>query len=155
MYAGNAVLPTSPAAPNQNVELDAVHVLSIPSFTWFKTSYTAANARFAHSCTIQTVYSRQMIVLGGYQYYDNAASLIPDVQIQGLSVFDISDMVWKDRYDAYIAPYVTPQMVKDDYVQNGRTPRTGWTDDSVESLFVRTCELFRALAETFKLLRIR
>lgn len=40
-----------------------------------------------------------MIVLSGYQYHDNVASLIPDVQTQGLSVFDITDMVWKDRYD--------------------------------------------------------
>ena len=86
MYAGNTVLPTQPAGPNdQNLLLDAVYVLTLPSFTWFKSNYAAAQARFAHSCNMATNDSRQMIVVGGYQYYDNNAFYYRDIWTQGLA----------------------------------------------------------------------
>ena len=139
MYAGNADFSSPQTTPrNLNIALDRVYVLSIPSFKWFRTSYTLANARIGHSCN---AVGRQMISVGGYTFADNSAFLIPDVWRQGLGVFDMTEMVWKDSYDTNAAPYITPQMIKEDYEQNGRLPPDGFDDPSVESWFVKTCKL--------------
>ena len=46
----------------------------------------------------------------------------PDPWPQGIGVFDLTDMRWKDSYDATTDPYATPQMVKDYYAHNPRYP---------------------------------
>ncbi len=119
-----------------------------PLFTWFKSNFPAAQARFAHSCNLAADDSRQIIVVGGYQYYDNIAFYDRDVFTQGLALFDVSEMSWKDRYNADAAPYATPRMIKEHYGQNGREPQTGWADSTVESWFLKCCQLHHPFSET-------
>lgn len=56
---------------------------------------------------------------------------------QGIGVFDMSAMQWTDGYDSTAAPYITPDMVKTYYQQNGREPAS-WSNDIVKAWFTRT-----------------
>ena len=77
------------------------------------------------------------MVVGGYD--PNAVNQTADVWTMGIGVFDLSDMEWKDSYNASAGPYVTPDVVKNWYKQNGRYPTT-WTDDVVKSWFIHDGE---------------
>jgi hypothetical protein len=115
---------------------DAVYVLSLPSFKWQKTSYPTSLARYAHTCHV--VGNRQMLVVGGV--VNQATPQKPDTWTHGLGVFDMSAFAWKDSYDASAAPYVTPKIVKDDYMSAGMFPPQ-WNDATVQSWFVKNSEL--------------
>lgn len=80
-----------------------------------------------------------MIVIGGSTPGSDDAGDIPDVWPQGLGVFDLSLMEWKDHYDAAAAPYVTPQVVRTYYAQNGLYP-SSWDDPVVETWFTGKCK---------------
>ena len=56
---------------------------------------------------------------------------------QGLGVFDITDLEWKDRYDASAGPYQTPEMVKQYYASNPRYPSPVLEDTVLRSWFVK------------------
>jgi hypothetical protein len=66
-----------------------------------------------------------MISIGGvdaglatnYKYWTQ-----PDPMLQGLGVFDLSAMVWRDGYDNNAADYNSPQAVKDWYRQGFAIP---------------------------------
>lgn len=63
-----------------------------------------------------------MIVTGGLNLASaNFTDLIsrPDVWTQGIGVFDMTAMQWKDHYDADAQPYMTPAAVKSWYAANG------------------------------------
>ena len=77
-----------------------------------------------------------MVVVGGFPAITNF-SYVRDIWTLGLGVFDLSEMAWLDHYDADAAAYMTPQIVKDYYSQNGPTPAAGW-DPSVQRLFAPT-----------------
>ena len=51
-----------------DVELDQVWVLSLPSFTWYKSSYKPSDARMLHTCHIPGTPTprSQMVAIGGY-----------------------------------------------------------------------------------------
>ncbi len=63
-------------------------------------------------------------------YYYNP----PDPWPQGIGIFDMTAMEWKEGYDADAAPYMTPDVVKAYYQQNGRNPAS-WTNDIVRTWF--------------------
>ena len=66
----------------------------------------------------------------------NTSDSLPDPWLQGLGVFDLTAMEWKDRYDPAAAPYVTPDAVKAFYHMNGRGPAK-WTNDLVQAWFTK------------------
>ena len=97
-----------------NTALDEVWVLSLPAFAWFKANYTAETNRWRQSCNV--VGNRQMITVGGQNINDqNLGQQSRDPFVQGVGIFDLTEMTWSSGYDAHAAPYVTPQVVKDWY----------------------------------------
>ena len=64
-------------------------------------------------------------------------STLPDPWLQGLGIFDLTTMEWKEEYDPAAAPYVTPDAVKAYYQRNGRGPAS-WTNDIVQAWFTET-----------------
>jgi hypothetical protein len=52
--------------------------------------------------------------------------------MQGVGVFDLSTMEWKDHYNASAAPYATPDVVKTWYNENGLYPAS-WSNATVEA----------------------
>jgi hypothetical protein len=75
-----------------------------------------------------------MVVVGGKQPWLPDHSQITDFWSQGVGVFDLSNMEWMDHYDALAAPYVTPEVVKTWYNENGLYPAS-WSNATVESWF--------------------
>ena len=119
------------------LDLDAVYVLSLPAFNWQKASYTPRRSRAWHTCNL--VGGRQMVIVGGKQPWLNDSSQITDIWSQGLGIFDLSAMEWKDQYDAAAAPYVTPDAVKAWYNEHGQYPAP-WSSATVESWFIGTAQ---------------
>lgn len=113
---------------------DAVYVLSLPAFAWFKANYTAVQSRHKHTCE---VFGRQMLSIGGWSTTDNnLGHLSTDRFLQGLGIFDLTAMQWSSSYDANAEPYQTPDVVKAWYAANGTSP-TRWDDPAVQKFFER------------------
>lgn len=73
------------------------------------------------------------VSLQGIDYYLSGL----DPWLQGLEVFDMSAMEWKEGYDPTAAPYVTPDAVKAYYRLYGRSP-SSWTHEVVRNWFTKT-----------------
>jgi hypothetical protein len=80
-----------------------------------------------------------MVVVGGKQPWLSDSSQITDLWSQGIGIFDLSAMEWKDQYDAAAAPYVTPDVVKAWYTEHGRYPAS-WSNATVEAWFTGTAQ---------------
>jgi hypothetical protein len=108
------------------------HVLSLPSFFWQRRDVGADYSRDGHSCNV--VGNKQMAIIGGTvssaQQY-----AIADPWTNGIGIFDLSDMEWKDSYNANAGPYVTPEFVKAHNNQNPYPDK--WSDPVVESWFTQ------------------
>jgi hypothetical protein len=117
------------------LDLDAVYVLSLPAFNWQKASYTPRQSRAWHTCNL--IGNRQMVVVGGKEPFLTHPSQITDIWTQGIGIFDLTAMEWKDQYDAGAAPYVTPDVVKAWYNEHGQYPAS-WSNAIVEAWFTRT-----------------
>ena len=124
-----------------------VYVLSLPAFTWQQQNGSiSAFSRYLHSCNV--IGNRQMVAIGGRVMNSTApgpnadlTGTTPDISLpdpwgQGLGIFDLTEMVWKNEYDASAAPYMTPAMVKASYQQHGRDPTAGWSNDLVKTWFI-------------------
>ena len=61
---------------------------------------------------------------------------LPDPWQQGIGIFDLTAMEWKEEYDSGAAPYITPDAVKAYYQRNGRDPAS-WTNDVVQTWFTK------------------
>ena len=92
-----------------------------------------------HTCNV--VGNRQMVSVGGIVVYSNTtmdtfvvSGGVADPWPQGLGIFDMSAMEWTSSYNASAAPYVTPNLVKSYYQQNGRYPAS-WTNPDVTAWF--------------------
>lgn len=86
----------------------AVYVLTLPAFHWLRTGDTPLYRRSLHSCNV--VGNRQMVSVGGT--VSNAVgedSIIPDPWPQGLGIFDMSAMEWKENYDPEAKAYISPE----------------------------------------------
>ena len=114
---------------DDRVAQGAIYVLSIPAFNWLKQDTQPGVGRYLHSCNVAG--NRQMISVGGRVTSatevdeDDANDSItdsglPDPLPQGIGVFDLTDMVRKNTYDPNAAPYITPDIVKNQYRQNGQ-----------------------------------
>ena len=62
---------------------------------------------------------------------------LPDPWPQGLGIFDLTAMEWKEGYDSAASPYVTPDAVKAYYQRNGRGPAS-WSNGVVQAWFTET-----------------
>ena len=121
----------------------AVYVLSLPAFNWQKQNITPEYGRWLHSCNV--IGNRQMVSIGGLVTdmslqvtnegpESNGSNSVPDPWTQGLGIFDLTAMEWKEGYDPAAAPYVTPDAVKDYYQRNGRKPAS-WSSNVVQAWF--------------------
>jgi Kelch motif len=145
IFGGHVASPSGePQASNtdaqrqRNTALDEVFVLSLPGFVWTKADYRASFPRVNHACNIAG--KRQMIVTGGLNpSAANGSELIysRDPWTQGIGVFDMTLMEWKDRYDANAESYRTPEALKSWYAANGQYPEE-WDDSAVRRLFTRS-----------------
>ena len=79
-----------------------------------------------------------MILVGGYVAdRSNTTNDYPkDPWPQGLGVFDMTNLVFQDRYDSNAPDYTTPQVLKDYYAENGMYP-SSWDDPALADIFVR------------------
>ena len=112
---------------------DAVYILSLPAFVWFKADYTPQYPRFRHTCEV--VGTRQMLSIGGHPFIDNNLGIYSrDPFLQGLGIFDMTDLQWKSKYDAGAEDYKTPRVIKDWYRENGSSPEK-WNDPAVQRFF--------------------
>lgn len=101
---------------------DDVYVLSVPAFVWFKADSTGGGGgpRNYHACTLaggSGDNSRQMIVVGGVNAeLDSRSSFVDkDPWANGIGVFDVSELSWKDGFDAQASPYERPRLVREWY----------------------------------------
>lgn len=78
-----------------------------------------------------------MAVIGGADNSLANWSKWRDPWLQGIGIFDLTDMEWKDHYDPSAASYTTPQAMKGWYEQNGRYP-SAWDDPVVQGWFTGT-----------------
>ena len=56
-----------------------------------------------------------MIVIGGF---DVANIWSPDPWVEGVAVFDMTALLWKEKFEASAEPYVAPEIVKQFYNQS-------------------------------------
>ena len=117
-YWVNGTKPPYPDvnAVQQELELDEVYVLSLPSFNWFKANYPATANRNSHTCHVVGAGQRQMLSIGGANFAvanSNLSTSHRDIFDRGLGVFDLSEMTWLSFYDPNAPSYQTPQIVKD------------------------------------------
>ena len=83
------------------------YILSLPGFVWTKAADSPAGGRRLPSCV--AVGGRQVLSIGGtagLEWNDK------DPAPQGLQLFDMTEMKWKDSYDADAAPYERPAAIK-------------------------------------------
>ena len=93
-----------------------VYILSLPSFRWFKASNPSGGPRAYPTCHSDR--SNQMIIVGGFDYtYDSILPSIwnEDPWTNGIAVFDMTTLQWKESFEASADPYVSPDMVKQFY----------------------------------------
>ncbi|KAK2028033.1 hypothetical protein LX32DRAFT_640423 [Colletotrichum zoysiae] len=98
---------------NDRVAFDDVYILSLPGFVWQQADARPQNgtARAFMSCALAG--RRQMIVVGGSDQRESPRGKDPFPQ--GLGIFDVTDLQWKDEYDAEAAEYDSPAVIKSWY----------------------------------------
>ncbi|GKT64881.1 kelch repeat protein [Colletotrichum tofieldiae] len=92
------------------VLFDDVFVLSLPGFVWKRADSRPRNgtARTFMSCVLAG--QRQMITVGGRNTLQDRPDKDPFPQ--GLGIFDITELQWKDEYDSQAAKYDSPEIIK-------------------------------------------
>lgn len=89
--------------------------MSLPGFFWSKAEYESEDYRIGMACVVAG--RRQMLSIGGI----NSRLGIPgqwedkDPRPQGLGIFDLSEMSWRDSYDADADEYRSPGVVSSWY----------------------------------------
>lgn len=103
-------------------KFDEVYVLSLPAFRWFQANYTSRFPRWGHTCHATS--SRQMIMIGGTNplyssFFDSNGDLNggepPDPWDQGIAVFDMTALKFKDSYQSVADPYEQPYAIQQYY----------------------------------------
>jgi Kelch motif len=112
---------------------DAVWVLSLPSFVWFRADYPPQVVRYAHTCTIAPQANSQIIVWGGVDIREVRANNA-DPWTNGINVFDMNTMAWKSEYNAKAPMYKTPSIITDYLRGNDPLPQS-WNYPDVQHLF--------------------
>ena len=97
----------NPQSSIQASNSDQMYILSLPSFRWFLGANTSIDSRSFHTC--HATNSSQMIMIGGT---DPTYLKKKDPWPQGIGVFDMTALKFKDSYEAKAGPYKTPDVVK-------------------------------------------
>ncbi|KAI9871906.1 MAG: hypothetical protein M1830_002315 [Pleopsidium flavum] len=100
----------------ENSGYNVSYVLTLPAFQWMRAG-SATQPRAGHSCVVAGK-SSQLIVVGGFdpsQQTLNASAQIPDPFAQGLGVFNMTSMMWQDRYDGAANSYRSSNQIKQWY----------------------------------------
>ena len=114
MYGGIVNYELGPNAANS----DQVYVLSLPAFQWFKAIYPPGFSRALHTC--HTTNTNQMIIVGGVDpsndtrftgWADNGDEPV-DPWPEGIGIFDMTALKFKDFYEANAKQYETPESIK-------------------------------------------
>ncbi|KAF4626479.1 hypothetical protein G7Y89_g11680 [Cudoniella acicularis] len=121
---------TSPDAPTADA-LSKVYILTLPAFHWIEVPAMAPTYRANHACSL--IGNRQMISIGGVRDMLDNNTLFVDPW-EGLQVFDMTDLVWSDRYSASKGVYERPGVVEEYYAGNGRWP-SAWANTQLEGIF--------------------
>lgn len=156
MYGGVINYQIGPDTVNS----DQVYILSIPAFQWFQAAYPPAFSRAKHTC--HTTNTNQMIIIGGVDptndtiwvaYADNGDEP-RDPWAEGIGIFDMTTLKFKDSYESKAKPYEPPEIIKSFYsvklvkllnsdfisealislCRSNRYPAT-WTSSAVQNLF--------------------
>ncbi|OMP85189.1 hypothetical protein BK809_0000289 [Diplodia seriata] len=102
---------------------DTYYVLSLPSFRWFASDVVSMPRRRSMTCTATS--NGQMIMVGGLD--PDQPSTINDPQnwqasndpwTQGIGVFDMTKLQYKNKYDASAVAYASPDVVQRYYQSN-------------------------------------
>ncbi|KIW26325.1 hypothetical protein, variant [Cladophialophora immunda] len=117
--------------PNEPGYLN-VYVLSLPAFRWFQTPATTSTRRCSHTCSV--IGNRQMVSIGGRPPSTfNQFGADFDEWASGIGVMDMTELQWKDHYDAAAAPYERAQLIQKYYDQNYVKP--AWSDPALATEF--------------------
>ncbi|PGH04545.1 hypothetical protein AJ79_07071 [Helicocarpus griseus UAMH5409] len=120
-------------AEDDYLNLGQIHVLTLPTFKWTTIPSSNAPPRESHNC--QIIGGRQMLVTGGSIVTRRRLDAVQkDPWANGLGLFDLTDLKWKNRYDSEGAPYQRSQFVKGYYFSKGTEPET-WSSSAVKALF--------------------
>ncbi|KAK0719978.1 hypothetical protein B0H67DRAFT_534076 [Lasiosphaeris hirsuta] len=116
---------------------DEAFVLTLPGFHWTKANYLALHPR--HGLTCNAVGGGQILTIGGVDTMQkgsySAAFDTPDPFTQGLAIFDLISLTWRDSYSVNPDSYTPAPEVHAYYKTNGRSPTAGFTSPALESLF--------------------
>ena len=133
LYGGSKPGSDDKVQSQANVELDQLYVLSIPSFSWHKSSHTPNDARSLMTCHVAG--NRQMVMIGWEPPGIHIEYWPTDPWPQGLGIVDLTDMQWKSSFDADAAPYETPKQVKDYIAKNGMYPQE-WDNEVIKQWII-------------------
>ena len=105
----------------EGAKSDEVYILSLPAFRWFRANYTSNSPRGQHTC--HATKTNQMILIGGTNPLysriflgDGIGAGEPrDPWDQGIAVFDMTALKFKDSYEAKAGPYEPPYAIQQYY----------------------------------------
>ena len=114
LFNSSSISPSTDELKAQGI-FNAVYVLSLPGFVWFKSNDTSAEPRTGHTCEL--IGSRQMVSTGGINPAQGLDSGLgsTDPWPQGLGIFDMVELEWTNSYNATSAPYVVPPALQNWY----------------------------------------
>lgn len=103
--------------------LAEIRILTLPAFRWFRASDSVLPPRVRHQCL--TTGTNQMISIGGsdpsQEIYlssnDSSNNFTADPWTQGIGVFNMTSLQWKDSYQAKADRYHPPDMITNYYSQ--------------------------------------
>lgn len=90
-----------------------IYVLSLPGFVWTRIDATSGGPRSGQACVATG--TKQMITIGGINPNKEKPWEETDELAQGLGVFDMTDLQWRDNYNHQAPEYDSPKPVKDWY----------------------------------------
>ena len=113
-----------------SIPYDQIYILTLPAFHWIKVDYTPTHTR--HALTCHPVGGGQILTIGGVNSAseDNSGTIYQstfddkDEYTQGLAIFDLSTLEWKDEYNANASPYTQSSLVRTFYSQKYVPPTT-------------------------------
>ncbi|KAH6628763.1 hypothetical protein F5144DRAFT_580088 [Chaetomium tenue] len=111
---------------------DDAYILSLPGFVWTKLPDPQTGGRSSHSCV--AVGKRQVLSIGGT---NSGGWSEPDPAPQGLLLFDMTELKWKDSYDATAAAYERANDI-DSFYTDGSLDAVEWSSNVVRDMFVAT-----------------
>ena len=111
-----------------SVAFDTIHILTLPAFHWIQVPYNPSSPRYGMTC--HGVGGSQILVIGGADPNPSKTDGDPqdinksklesaDPNKQGLSVFDLTTLTWKDSYSSKPPAYTWSTPLKEYYDQAG------------------------------------